>query len=175
MWKRERLVRHLSIALLGLATTFSPTSGAISAPADRGVVKLPEGRVLLVAANQSGAVMIGLDNMVKEGQGAAVVVYRVFDPPRILEGGLTITEEAEVQRFDCNSQSYQSLGSSQYNSAGEEVLWTEEEPAKPIRERTMTSRVADVVCGKIQLPQGNIAKDRATAKSMIAQHRQAAP
>lgn len=166
-------MRRLAATFLGLAVMTGQASNAISAPIDRGVVKLPEGRLLLVAANQSGAVMIGLDSMVKESHGAVVVVYRVFDPARVLEGGLTISEEAEVQRFDCDAQSYQSLGSSQYNSTGEEVLWTEEAPAKPVRERTMTSRVADVVCGKVQLPPGNIAKDRATAKAMVAQSRSA--
>ncbi len=168
-------MRRLGATFLGLAVMIGQASNAISAPIDRGVVKLPEGRVLLVAANQSGAVMIGLDNIVRESQTAVVLVYRVFDPARVLEGGLTITEEAEVQRFDCNAQSFQSLGSSQYSATGEEVLWTEEEPAKPVRERTMTSRIADVVCGKVQLPPGNIAKDRATAKVMVAQSRQNAP
>lgn len=172
--EQERPLRLLATTFLGLAVMISHASNAISAPIDRGVVKLPEGRILLVAANQSGAVMIGLDNIVRESHGAVVLVYRVFDPARVLEGGLTIAEEAEVQRFDCDAQSYQSLGSSQYNATGKEVLWTEEEPTKPVRERTMTSRIADVVCGKVQLSLGNIAKDRATAKAMVAQGRSTA-
>ncbi|MDR6627914.1 surface-adhesin E family protein [Caulobacter segnis] len=166
-------MRRLATAFLSLGLMIGQAGSAFSAPIDRGAVKLPEGRMLLVATNQMGAVMISLDNMARDSHGAVVLVYRVFDPPRVLEGGPTITEEAEAQRFDCDAQNYQSLGSSQYNAAGEEVLWTEEEPTKPVRERTMTSRVADVVCGKVQLPSGNIAKDRATAKAMVAQSRAA--
>lgn len=162
-------MRRTLLALLGAATMLSQAGDAISAPVDRGVVKLPEGRLLLVAGNEDGAVLIGLDNMFKEERGAVVLVYRIFQPARVLQGGLTISEEAEVQRFDCGAQTYQSLGSSEYNAAGEEVLWMEEEPVKPVQPGTMTSRVAGVVCGQVKLPPGNIAKDRATAKAMVAQ------
>jgi len=163
----------MAATFLGLAAMMACASDAISAPVDRGVVKLPEGRLLLVAGNEDGAVLIGLDNMIRKGSEAVVLVYRVFEPARALDSGVTISEEAEVQRFDCDAQSYQSLGASEYNAAGEEVLWMEEEPVKPVQPRTMTSRVASVVCGQVKLPPGNIAKDRATAKAMVAQALQA--
>lgn len=157
---------RLSAIAVCLAAMMAHSS--IAAPAE-GYVKLPEGRLLLVAGNNGGAVLIGQDTMVWEGRSAVVLVYRILRPHMDLGNGKLIAEETEVQRFNCDAQTYQSLGASAYDPAGEEVVWTPEEPVKPVKERTMTSRVASVVCGQIKLPAGNIVKDRATAKAMALQ------
>lgn len=164
------MAQRILTALLGITIIMVHAAAGHAAPAsiDPAALKLPEERLMLIAGNSKGAVFMAPDSVKWTGRSADVLVYRLFQPAREVDGKIAI-EEVEVQRFDCDAQTYQSLGVAEFDAAGQNIFAMPEEPVQPIRERTMTSRVAGIVCGQVQLPPGNIAKDRAMAKAMAMQ------
>lgn len=123
----------------------------------------------MVAGNDMGAIFLAPDSIKWTGRSAEVLLYKLNRQGQPIGDGKVVVEEVEFKRFDCTAQTYQELGSAGFDSAGRNIVSLPEAPPEPIRERTMTARLANVVCGQVQLPPGNTVKDRATAKAMAQQ------
>lgn len=162
-------MRYISKISLGLAIAAASTCLAIAAPIDPDAIALPNERLTLVAGNSMGAIFLAPDSAKWSGRVVDVLIYKVLQQGISIGDGKVVVEEVELNRFDCDAQTYQTLGSAGFDASGRNIVSVPEEPAKPILERTMTSRLSSVICGKVQLPPGNTAKDRATAKAMALQ------
>lgn len=138
-------------------------------------IKLPEERLMIVAGNSMGAIFLAPDSIAWTGRSAVALVYTVLQPGRSIGEGKIVVEEVERKRFDCAAQTYQSLGSEGFDEAGQSIVWLPGEAPAPIKDRTMTSRLAKVVCGDVQLPPGNIVTGHVAAKALALQALQKKP
>jgi len=162
------MIKRMRASALGVAiATIAVQSSAAQEPS-RSNLKLPDERLTIVAGNSMGAIFLAPDSIAWTGRSAIVLTYTLFQPGRAV-GGKVVTQEVERKRFDCSGQTYQSLGSEGFDADDQSVVWLPAGDVAPIRERTMTSRMAKVVCGEVQLPPGNIVANRTAAKAMAAQ------
>lgn len=162
-------MRSVLAVIFSLAATCAHAQAAPS-PIDPDTFKLPEERLQLLAGNDRGALFVGADSMKRTGQSVEVLIYKVSKEGANIGGGKVVVEDVELKRFDCAANTEQSLGVAGFDAAGRNIVSLPGRDAPtPVREQTMTSLVIAAVCGKVQLPPNNIAKDRATAKVMAAQ------
>jgi hypothetical protein len=162
------MIKRMRTGALGVAMVMAAVQSSVAQEPSRPNLKLPEERLTIVAGNSMGAIFLAPDSIVWTGRSAIVLTYTLFQPGRAVDGKI-VTQEVERKRFDCSAHTYQSLGSEGFDADDRSVVWLPEGEAAAIRERTMTSRMAKVVCGEVQLPPGNTVANRIAAKTMAAQ------
>lgn len=143
-------------------------------PANAETNARPEGNLMVVSGGQGSVVFITTDQTVRNGDIADVLVLDIFDPG-LPVGASRVVESVVRRRLDCAARTYQDLGTSGYDDAGNVVLTMPREPARPIPAGSGYDFLARVACDGAEPPQKMLAVGHAAAlklgRELLAAHR----
>jgi hypothetical protein len=143
-------------------------------PAAASALERPNGSLMVVSGSSSNAVFIAMDETVRKGDVADVLVLDVFDPGLPVGQG-RVVESVTRRRLDCAKRTYQDHETSGYDDAGKVILSMPQEPARPIPSGSGYDYLARVACDGAEPREKMVAAGHAAAlklaRELLTTHR----